>query len=470
MSFNLEALELAETYDFGVVVNDGANNFAAKLNLSPEKITITIMGEGGDERNCSLGYCDVDSLICRDLNNTFFLHELTFVKGSSRLISHHPKHIGFFESTFEVGYVIFSPSHLDENNLVESISIHSNKISEWVGTTNTQEEIIRAYNDKEPILECPEKLNEFLTPLDGVGILGVGYNLSMHSSSPRFSAGISFPPSLTIVFLNGQISKIVMDSFRKLYALLAFFMGDDFLVEQVDISFGSSFRSRKGTLYYPSKGLCPRYEQGYSLFPLGLNVRFDSLGLPALPVTSFNNYYSLPEVYSGYFSKYLKYKRMENPEERFLGFFRILESLCFNKKSYLDEELLGQMCDRVKPYLIKKFGDKENATSFLRGIPRYNNSKYNTEKCIQDFYSRIPKLVSGKWKVEKRDIGSICKLRNDITHANDYYINNNEIEEKVKFMEVLLVYSLFEKLGVELTTTAEIAYRMQGYHLVTKKP
>jgi hypothetical protein len=468
MSFDLEALKLAETYDFNVTVSDGTNSFAAKLYLSPGKITITIMGEENKERNCTLGWNSVESLICHDLNKTFFLHDLSFIKEHSMHVSDQPKHIGFFEKVFEVGYVIFSPSHLYERDFITSFSIHSNKISEWVGNTNKQEEIIKSYNNKEQIFDNPDKLNEFSTPLEGIGTLGVRYNLSIHHSSPDFSAGIKFPPSLVIKFFSPQLANEIKNSFLKLYALLAFFIGNDFLIEQIDILFSSGSSRNEGTLYYPSASIAPKYNQSYTLFPLGKDVRFDSLGLPSLPITSFHNYYSLSKVLCGYFLKYLKYKRMENPEERFLGYFRILEALCLNKKSYLDEELLGVICKRAKSYLIKKFDDKRNVTSFLKAIPRWNNSKYNTEKCIQDFYLRIPKSISTQWTIEKSDIGKVCKLRNDITHANDYNINTAQIEEKVKFIEVLLVYSLFENLGVELSTAAGILDRISGYHLITK--
>lgn len=468
MSFDLEALKLAETYDFEGTVSDGQNDFAAKLYLSPEKITITIMGEKSDERNCSLGWENIETLSFHDMNKTFLLHGLNFCRGGSRVISHQPNCIVFFESVFEVDYVIFSPSTLYGDELVTSISIHSNKISEWVGNTNKQEEIIRTYNNGESIFDDPNKLNEFQISLEEVGTLGVGYNLSMHHSSPDFSAGIKFPPSLFIAFCIGQPSKEVMNDVLKLYALLTFFIGTDFLIEQIDLNLGSSHFGDEGTLYYPSKMFHPKYEHDYSTFPLGKDVRFDSLGLPPLPLTSFNKYYALPEIQSGYFLKYLKYKRMENPEERFLGYFRILESLCFNKKSYLDEVLLKQLSNRIMPYLIKVFGDKKSVTSFIKGLPRYNNSKYNTQKCILDFYSKIPTLISDTWRFGKCDIGEICKLRNDITHANNYSIGTYELEVKVKFIEVLLVFSLFEKLGVELSMTSEIIKRVSGYSSIFK--
>lgn len=468
MTFDLKILELADTYDFEVTVGDGINYFAGKLHLSPEKITITIMGEQNNERNCTLGWGSIERLICRDLNKTFYLHDLNLIKGSGRVISYAPKNINFFESVFEVGYVIFSPFNLNESDGIKSISIHSRKVSEWVGNTNKQEEIIRAYSNREEIFDNPDKLNEFSVQLEGVGIIGVGYNLSMQHSSPDFSAGIKFPPSLFIAFINAQPSDEVMNSFLKLYTLLTFFIGNDFLIESIETSFTLGTFNNKGSLYYPSVGMRPKYQQSYSLFPLGKDIRFDSLGLPSLPITSFNKYYLLNEALCGYFSKYLKYKRMENPEDRFLGFFRILESLCFKKKNYLDEELLKDICNNSKPYLIEQFADKKNVSSFLKGLPRYNSSKYNTEKCIQDFYLRVPESISGEWKIEKRDIGNICKLRNDITHANDFYISTAELEEKVKFIEILLVCSLFEKLGVELSITAGIIGRISGYHLVLK--
>ncbi|WP_369855668.1 HEPN domain-containing protein [Candidatus Thalassolituus haligoni] len=463
MSFDLEALKLADTYHFEGAVNDGSNDFAAKLYLSPEKITITIMGEKNDERNCDFGWGDIETLLFTDMNKTFILHDLCFCRGGSRVISQYPKYIGFFESVFEVGYLIFAPSGLYENDLVQSICIHSNKISEWVGNTNKQEEIIRAYNNNERLFDDHNKLDEFYIPLEETGILGVSYNLSMHHSSPDFSAGIIFPPSLIITFCVGHTSKEVMNDFFKLYALLAFFIGSDFIIEQIDLNMNSSHFGNKGTLYYPSKMYHPKYEQDYSTFPLGKDIRFDSLGLPPLPLTAFSKYYALPVIQSGYFLKYLKYKRLENSEERFLGYFRILESLCFNKKSYLNEELLEKLSNRIKPYLIKVFGDKKSVTSFLKGLPRYNNSKYNTQKCILDFYVKIPQQTSGRWKLYKRDISGICKLRNDITHANDYSINASELVEKEKFIEVLLVFSLFEKLDITLPITSEIIDRLSGY-------
>ena len=118
---------------------------------------------------------------------------------------------------------------------------------------------------------------------------------------------------------------------------------------------------------------------------------------------------------------------------------------------------------------FKKFNDSKNVKSFLNGIPSYNKSKYNTEKCIQDFFELLPNELSKNWKFTKRDIGDICKLRNDITHANDYYISEIEIEEKTKFLEVLLVLKLCTKIGLSLDIASKFIHFINGYFYILQR-
>tara|TARA_R110002126_G_C10465661_1_gene500680 strand:- start:117 stop:1532 length:1416 start_codon:yes stop_codon:yes gene_type:complete len=468
MTFGIKSLELGKSYTFNVIAEDGVNHFAAELNLSPEAIILKIMGERHEGRDFSCGWGEIDQLTCRDLNSTFLLQKLRLVSSSSRMIPHRNRSIGFFENVYEVDHVIFSPNNVYQDGIVLSLSIHSEAIKKWVGNTEKQEEITRSYHNKEPIFDSPEKLTEFGQEMPNYGGVYVGYNLSMHSSSPGFSSGICFPPSISLVFENPISINASYCKYLEIYSLLALFNGNDFAVDLIEVKFGSSSFSQAGTIYFPTTNNIPRHDQGYPLFPLGKNIRFDSLGLPELPLESFNYYFSLPDKKRGYFKKLLTYQRMDNPEERFLGFFRILESLCFKKKFFLDEDVLEDLSKRIKPYLVKRFNDKKSVASFLKGIPRYNGSKYNTEKCIQDFYVKVPVEISKNWTVQKSDIGSICSLRNDITHANDYYVSVHEVEEKSKFVEVLLILALFESINIDLSVSSRIIDRLSGYHLVTK--
>lgn len=469
MSFAIKNLELTESYHFDVTIEDGLNNFAAKLDLTPSRVVVTIMGERYDKRNCSLVFRDIDRLICHDLNKTFFLYKLRFARGSSRTISDHPKSIGFFESSFEVEYVIFIPTVQNKYCNFNFFSIHSDAISKWIGRTNTQEEIVKAYENKDSNFDDHKKLHEFSANLKNIGVLGVSYNLSWHRSFPNFSSGIIFPPSFNVAFFNHTSSEELKEKYDKTYNLLSFLIGSDFLIKHVEVRFSSGRINHIGSLYYPTRNTFTEHDPNYIFFPLRINLRDNCFELNPFPLDVFNEFYSLPQEKADCFSKYLRYKRMSNIEEKFLGFFRILETLCFKKKSYLDEKLLSELSEKAKPYLMKKFNDKKNVTSFLEGLSRYNNSKYNTEKCIQDFYLALPKSLSCKWKFEKSDIGGICKLRNDITHANNYYADDRELEEKTKFIEMLLIISLCKMIGINLETSESLVNRIRDYYLIVKK-
>jgi hypothetical protein len=146
-----------------------------------------------------------------------------------------------------------------------------------------------------------------------------------------------------------------------------------------------------------------------------------------------------------------------------------LEALCAQKREYLDGDTLMRLANRVKPCLVRKFGNKRNVSAFIKGLPRYNSSKYNTEKCIQDFFMSIPSGITDMWQFTKKDIGDVCKLRNDITHANDYSISELEIERKSKFIEILLIFALLAKVWVAFETTGHVIDRFNGYHLVARR-
>ncbi len=464
MRFDLKKLELSKSYNFNVNVEDGKNHFAGKLILNPQKITITVMGEQTEGRKCLIDTKKIDKIVCRDLNRKFYLYDLKFLKGRSSVIG---KKIVYFENTLEVGFILYFQSGGYDDTSFEILSINSETVANWTGNTEKQEEILRSYHKKEKPDEYREKLTEFTIDITNLGKLFVKYELSTYYSYPDFKSGIIFPPSLNISFFNRLNATEVKYIFDNLLNLFIFLTGDELIIEDIKVGhFGSS---NNGSLYYPSQTARKRLPHSPILFPLGHNLKFDQLNLPSLPLDIFKQYFELPDTDIGYFGKYIKYRRMSNVEERFLGFFRLLENLCFKQKVYLNDKLLNELINRVKPYLTKKFNDSKNVKSFLDGISRYNKSKYNTEKCIQDFFELLPNELSKTWKFTKRDIGDICKLRNDITHANDYYISEIEIEEKTRFLEVLLILKLCTKLGLSLDKASKFIHFINGYFHILQR-
>ncbi|MGI2025060.1 HEPN domain-containing protein [Shewanella glacialipiscicola] len=123
---------------------------------------------------------------------------------------------------------------------------------------------------------------------------------------------------------------------------------------------------------------------------------------------------------------------------------------------------------RSEKYMVKKFNDKRNVKNFLKAIPRLNRSKYNTEKCIADFYDEIPFEIRNDWRYSKPDLNALCKLRNDITHANDYRISEDDMMSRIKFVEVLLVLALGRSLEISFADLENVIHRYSGYHLLKK--
>lgn len=52
----------------------------------------------------------------------------------------------------------------------------------------------------------------------------------------------------------------------------------------------------------------------------------------------------------------------------------------------MSDEKPNNLISRSKEYLYSVFNDKKNVDGLIKGIIRANGCKYNTEKCISDFY------------------------------------------------------------------------------------
>lgn len=468
MAINPEKICLLEAHHFHVTVKDGKQRFAGKLTLSSERVTLMVTGEEYEERRCTLAGVDIDSLICTNLNAKFLLLGLQCKSDMGSVIEHIPKSISYFEVHFEVENVVYFPKGMPSYPTFLGIELKFGALSNWLGNTHNQEKIIQEYASGARITEKPELFEEFTIQIEKEGDLGVHYSPTRYYSSPTFSAGIDFPPSLYCAFQEQKEPAQTIQFFSELRILFEFLVGGELDIEEVVFHYRSGPFIQKASLFYPNAKHHTSSHHSVVLYPLSRNLRFDTRKLPEFPITSFNSYFRLPEKERAYFHKYIKYRRVNSSEERFLGYFRILESLCRKTGNYIDSELLCKLTERSEPFLLKYFGDRKAVKAFLTRLPAFNNSKYNAEKCIGDFLKTVPPALSSMWVYQKSDLAKICQLRNDISHANDYQIPDDEIEKMCKFCEVLLVIALFLKLDVNMDSAVAVIGRMDGYHLATR--
>ncbi|MFA0811028.1 HEPN domain-containing protein [Microbulbifer epialgicus] len=459
---DIENLELNKEYIFAVRVHDGENRFAGHLELSPEKVTLTVKGEVTEDRKCSFGLSDIDEVWCDAYTKSYILKNLKAIRTESGVLEYNKN--GFFEHVYEVAYLVYFTGIVYERQQFRGFSVDFEEAKSWIAHTNTQEKILKHYAEKKLFNDKGFDPTQFTTSLQGIGRIILKYNVSAYHSASDFSSGVHFPPSLHLLLSEEKPLDYLKELYDRLYNLMSFIIGNDISVTNLKIAFNTTmYSTMKASLYYPHTKYCHQRKSKYPLYPLGRDLRFDSFGYPEFDISSFGRFFSLDKDDSSKWKKYRKYRDMNSIEERFLGYFRLLESLVYKSKNYVDEEILNSLIDKFRPCVIKRFNDKKSVNSFLRGLPRYNDSKYNTQKCIGDFYKTIPAEIREKWIFSNNDIGGICKLRNDITHANDYHESDSSLYKKSIFIETLLVFALYEKLGIPSDKVAPIIHRLDGY-------
>lgn len=463
-----ETFELNASYEFRVTVKGVEGVFSGLLKFSPNGITIRISGDQQEHRRWGDIEWKLESLKCESFKWSFILFDLHVLKRGDYFLQSGSNATQHFEIDYTVAHAVISPSGLGGLDIFE-LQLFSPTLKEWIGLTEKQEEIVHnqmvgsAVGLKSHFGDFDTR--EISVDVEGVGEVYINYNIKGRASPLAFSVGVEFPPSFCVLSDEPIPSNLVMKLYQKTYAFLSLLHGFEIAMDRVILA-GDDFMSGKSYLYYPKPRLTVREEEAYSLYPLGNKIRFDSLGLPSLPLDSIAIYFASDYKYTEKWSKYIKYRRMHNAEERFIGYFRLLESLTKKTQVFLDPELLATQVAKVEKIMIKIFKSPKEVKGFLRGIDRHNKSRYDTEKCFIDFYKKIPLKRRESWSLKQNEIKSVCKLRNDISHANDYFERHDHLLTKIAFVESLLIIALLETIGIPVDTSSRIIGRLStSFHL-----
>lgn len=346
MVSRFKCLRLLETYELSVLVEDGGEQFIGKLSLTPERSSITIVMENSKSRKSSNINSRTDQITCTWTNETFILQDLSQIRlNSKRAYSEGLGSLWISEIEFEIGFVCFWPFNVEEKS-VQEFRIHSRRIGDWIGTTKKQQDIVDIYECNsmpiDSISDNTDTLLEFSEEIPEIGTLRASYHWTAYQIYPEHKTGLSFPPSINLLFYESQIVVGAYSTYQKVYNLLAFILGGDFIVDKVDIVGDSC--SKTGSLYYSTEKIWSGTQGRNILWPLGKSVfHTERNKLPPFPTSCFAQYFSLSEEKTKIWEKYLRYRRMSNSEERFLGYFRLLERLCKRDGGiYIQEALLHQ--------------------------------------------------------------------------------------------------------------------------------
>ncbi len=452
-----EILYLNEKYIIDVKVHDRNSKYKGKLTLSPDECYIEIFTERTPSKNFSsstflkcLNKSHNKTYLLYGLDNVYMSHGLLDIKNSEAICTYSFK--------FKIKFILFIEGTITTNTRIRNISFNSKFIKKWTMHTSTQDKIFENYLMHKGFDTYSG--TEFFQKIQNYGSIGLHYLATLYTSLDELESGLRIHPKLLITFKRKVKIVDIYDEYIKLYQLLTLFNGSDIKADFIEVYFDDS-RYNTPTLYFSSYQ--KEEKLNYTTLPLGKDVIFSDQGILPLPLNFFNVYYNLPKFKLEFFARFLQYKRLHSLEDKFLGYFRLLEKLTAKQESFVDDEELSKLLAKSKSYLVKKLKTKKKTIESLSARITYANKlKYNTEKCIADFYDTIPEYIKYHLEFKKTDLKDIVDLRNNITHAKDYIIDDQLLYRYTAFVHSLLYLALVNRLlEIPLETCAPVANRLK---------
>jgi len=454
MMGNSEILS-TESYEVDVRVQYENEVYMGKLSFSPDVKKLTISADLTGERKFNLPF-DMKKLMCEDFECQYMLfnlvshgHEFTHISESHTNYKAEYK----FESLFKYT--------LSKEPEISRIEIQSEQLKSWILYTTKQQTLM--LGNKQPQFD---DLVEFCATINGGGTFSLFYDYQDNSSPERYFKGVSFLPTLRLTFDTPCNYLEAIEYVNNTFILMGVLIGGDFRANKV-CTFSAC--GSKGHFYIDSLGLPTA---SYAFFPQSLNQHpLSGLDIPILNNDVFSNYFNLVSRGNDVWKRYIKYKKIASTEERFLGFFRLLEKLTLQEDCYIDEVILDKYLKEKKDTVKKDLSINSHVWKSLSKAVKYGNKKkLNTETCIQRFIDKIGDLGGICRFNKKSDITILVKLRNDITHANAMNLNDNEVECLTQFTEMLLVFALLLEIGIPLEDSSKVIHRLSGMHLIQSSP
>lgn len=425
-------------------------DYAAELNITKNHIEVRFF----DFNNrMSRDYSSLLSLETAVFNGgglffRFFGMELS--GASFRLIGHVNS---FKDYKFSAKGVIYSRSNLNNIESYQAISFYSGGINKWLGNTSKINKII---NDS-IVSKLPEQadLVEFKRTLKNYGTLGGYYSYKYGGLDGIYSVGMSVTPHITLHFeklvdLNG-----LLDNYIDLYMIMRFLIGKHLNFTSVKICAGNQSTHKDINLYLPEKIYSGSELHNAMSFPY--SSAYHDASEKQFPLHIFDNYFSEEnKEVNLLLKKFINYSLVDSDEERFLGFYRILEMITYKQSFYVDENELSVLLERAKGILQKKFKGS-SISKFKRAVLRANKSKENTETCVRRYIKNMPQEFVSRMGLNKIKIDELCKVRNNMTHQPLFSVSESKLYDCMVTSKLLVCIILMSKLGVPINQIEEVA-------------
>ena len=404
---------------------------AGKLNINQKKIILIMYGE----LNAKSSYKSnrtFKKLICTNyLNSNFILLDVKLFKSQNSRLN---ENIGSFYDEYEVSEILFnSKNNVKIDNFIQ-LSFSSKDLQKWIQTTNLQRKILDNYLLKE---HNNIDLKEVVIDIENMYLI-IHYPTTRYLDSSNNRAGIKFKPTINLSFQQEVSFEYIRKKYFELLNLLYLVFGYDLNIDEINLLNDESSFS-----YFYKQKLDRTYDKNVFI-PLGHNLKFNN-NIMETPLSIFLYYFKLDDYKKSFFKVFRKYKMFHYTEDKFLGYFRILENLMFDKKEKFTESYMKIYLENINLSDEEKLEEKSKLEKNLDKsiIDRKEKIKFIV------FHNKFINVVSDnyKLKVNFTDVEEIVKLRNDISHFNDYKITQNNLEKYIDYLEILVNYVLLRLIG-----------------------
>lgn len=437
--FNKDNLLLNKNYTIDVKIDYNLNYWVSGiLTISQNEIKLVLYGETNE--NSKYEYNEnFEQLTCTNyLNTVLVLINVNLTK------SHHAnldQNRGSFYSEYIVEEIVFNKNHKTDISNFDKISFKSKDLKRWIGHTQLQNDITDAYFSK--------SINQVDTTEFSIAIgnmyLSIFYPISSYWSPSEYKAGLEFNPVVNIAFQEEVSFTYIRAIYQELLHLLYLLYGYDLNIEEVTLY------TSDDTFSYYYKQKLDRTNDRSHFIPLGHNLKFNDNNILETPLDIFKNFFQLDKYNKSFFYAFRKYKMFHYSEEQFLGYFRILENLMFKSDELFTEEFLNIYIENVNLSPDEKNKEKELLTGKLNPKSVINTPLKQRKEKIKFiiYHYNILKILPQNYKllIEFKDVESIVKLRNDITHFDNYTILQNDLEKYIDYLEFVTTYTLMKLIG-----------------------
>jgi hypothetical protein len=393
---------LAETYQHNVQVAFTPNIFhLGILNMSPSEITIQFSCEYDSDNTEEQFLWKYNEIYCQTSDVFFKLIDLERITADFGVFQDSSYNRWYHRAIYSIQYVICSVSPFSTFDNLTGFSITSKEINRWIGNTHKQENILQYYENRD---NGKFELTEFITGTTLDSSLKCDYNITLYHNSPEYKGGILFPPEITMHYFQPvNINRIITDLFY-LADVFSFLIGENITIEKSYLYLGQFLGRPKETyLYYKHIKKEDTTNDNYGVFfPLGTDLRFKHSDTPEFPLKIFQDYFGLNDYNKRLIKQFIKSRIMLNNEDKYLSLFRIAEKLSYRKN----------------------FNTKENLE--------------NEYKHIKDMFPNNIQILT---KTEE-----MVKLRHDITHANEYIVDEMTLQFYIDAINILSTFLIMKKL------------------------